>query len=183
MEVRKKIQFLADPVKAERATQVLDMFEKHVTPHLTSFEKSIIQGDMNGFNIVMEKHATDGMYHYLSFIDFSDAHKTCTVFELAVCLTYFMAENLTPISCRNCVEFVRPVIDGYISVFQLSKEELDLLYYLVLARCIQSAVNSEISFAAEPWNSYLTVSLAEVWTLAKLLLDMTKDRVDQIWFS
>ncbi len=183
MEMRKRVQYISDPAKAEKATCVLDMFKQHVAPLVPSFQQSIIQGDINGLNIVMEKRASDGMYQYKSFIDFSDAHKTCTVFELALCLAYFMAENLAPLTCENCVEFVRPVIDGYVSVVPLTKEESGSLFYLVLARCIQSAVNGEISFAAEPWNSYLLTSPKKFWVLTEVLLEMKKDTVDRVWFG
>ncbi len=177
------IQYVSDPVKAEKASLVLDLFEKNVTPHLSDLRQSIIHGDINGLNIVMEKPATDDAYQYLSFIDFGDTHKTCTVFEIAICLAYFMTENMSPLSCRNCVEFVRPVIDGYVSVFPLTEMESSLLYYMVLARCIQSAVNGEVNYSREPWNDYLLTTPKKAWALTDLLLEMTKDGVDQVWFS
>ena len=162
---------------------VSDAFEKHVAPMLPSFEQSIIQNDVNGLNIIMEKVADRDTYQYASFIDFGDACKTCTVFELALALAYIMSENMAPLSCSNCVEFVKPLIDGYTSVMPLSHEELDSLYYLVLARCCQSAPLGEISFKAEPWNSYLLVTPKKFWVLIDTLLAMSKAEVDRIWFQ
>ena len=183
LDMRKKIPLIESTSKTERSILILDAFEKHVTPKLPKFEQSIIQGDVNGLNIVMEKKNLIDGYQYLSFIDFSDATKTCTVFELAVGLAYIMAENLTPITCSNCFEFVRPMIDGYTSVLPLTKDELDCLYYLVLARCCQSAVNGEICYKQEPWNTYLLLSPGKLWILSDKLLEMTKEKVDQIWFQ
>ena len=183
MDMRRKIPHIESTIMAERATVILDAFEKHVAPKLQNFEQSIIQGDMNGLNIIVDREPLTDRYHYISFIDFSDATKTCTVFELALGLAYIMSENLTPTTCSNCVELVRPLIDGYTRVLPLSKEELDSLYYLVLARSCQSAVNGEINFKQEPWNSYLLVTPAKFWILIDKLLELTKEKVDQIWFE
>ena len=122
-------------------------------------------------------------YYFKSFIDFGDCSKTCTVFELAIRLAYIMMENLRPVTCSNVVEFVSPLISGYSSVMPLSEEEQDSLYYLVLARCCQSAMNGEISFKEEPWNTYLLTSIKKAWLMVDELLAMPKEIVDQAWFG
>jgi len=60
---------------------------------------------------------------------------------------------------------------------------LDSLFYLVLARSCQSAVNGELCFKAEPWNSYLLTTPKKLWVLIDTLLAMGKAEVDRIWFQ
>ena len=181
LDMRKNLHLIDDPVRAEK---ILNAFEKFVTPKLPHFKQSVIHGDANGSNILLKSKLSEGKisYSFASFIDFGDSSKTCTVFDLGICLAYVMMENLRPVNCSNVLEFVHPLIKGYNSVLPLLEEELDCLYYLVLARCCQSAINGEILFRKEPWNKYFLVSLSKCWLLVDKMLSMSKDIVDQIWF-
>ena len=168
-----------DPVRAEK---ILNAFEKYVTPKLPHFKQSVIHADANGLNIVLKLSEKGKSYCYESFIDFGNSCKTCTVFDLGICLAYVMMENLKPVTCSNVLEFALPLIKGYNSVLPLREEELDCLYYLVLARCCQSGINGEICFKKEPWNNYLLTTVHKCWLLVDELLDMSKESADKVWF-
>ena len=172
---RKKIIDLPHKSAVEK---VIKKFEEVVSPRLPSLRKSIIHYDANGMNAVV--CPTETSYVFKSFIDFGDCIKTCTVFELAICLCYIMVYNLKPVTCSNSVELVGPIISGYNSVLPLSEEELDCLYYLVLARCCITGVNGEICYKAEPWNNYILMS-AECWMLVDELNAISKEEVDRVW--
>lgn len=143
---------------------------------------AIIHGDFNGLNIILDKkQPASSAYHVAGVIDFGDALKTCTIFDLGICLAYIMLENVNPFHCSNVVEFVGPLIQGYHSILPLSANEFDSLYYLVLARCVQSAIMGAHSFKAEPWNTYLLTTPEKAWTLIDLLFNMKKEVVDRTW--
>lgn len=89
--------------------------------------------------------------------------RTCVVFDLGICLAYMMLENSSPVTSSSAAELVAPVIHGYNSVLPLTNEEFDSLYYLALVRCLQSALNGELAFRAEPWNPYLLTSSKKAW--------------------
>ena len=169
----------------DNAEKVMNAFEKYVNPKIPGFRQSIIHGDMSGANIVLNSMFSENekRYYFASFIDFGECTKTCTVFDLGISLAYIMIENLRPVTCSNVVEFVSPLISGYSSVMPLSEEEQDSLYYLVLARCCQSAMNGEISFKEEPWNTYLLTTVKKGWLVVDELLSMPKEIVDQAWFG
>ena len=169
----------------DNAEKVMNAFEKYVNPKILGFRQSIIHGDMSGANIVLNSMFSENekRYYFASFIDFGECTKTCTVFDLGISLAYIMMENLRPVTCSNMVEFVSPLISGYSSVMPLSEEEQDSLYYLVLARCCQSAMNGEISFKEEPWNTYLLTTVKKGWLVVDELLSMPKEIVDQAWFG
>ena len=53
-------------------------------------------------------------------------------------MAYFMMERGNPL------EFIKPFITGYLSVFPLSEAALDILYYVVLGRLAQSYISGKI---------------------------------------
>ena len=168
--VKQYIPHLRDKQKKRVASSVVALYEKHVTPAIPLMKKGVIHNDANGLNILFsDKCEISGM------IDFGDCIRTCYLFELAIMLAYGMVEKDDPVQC------VAPMFRGYRDVFPLSADELSCLYYAVLARLCQSAVNGEYHFTLEPWNTYLLTTPAEAWKLMNLLLTLTRERVEEIW--
>ena len=162
------------------AENILDDFEKHVYPKLSIFKKGIIYGDANGLNIIVRKDSV-GDYQMAGMIDFGDCVNSCYIFDLGILLAYLMLENLELQNGMSPVEFVGPILRGYTDAFPLSREELDCLYYIVMARCCQSALNGTYSFKQEPWNTYLLTTPTKCWKVIHLMLRTSKEEVDRIW--
>lgn len=153
-----------------------------MAPRLPTLGKGIIHGDVNGLNIILSRKLPASDICDLSgLIDFGDCAGSCTIFDLGICLAYIMLENMDPIYCSSAVEFVGPLIHGYNSILPLTPDEFDCLYYLVLARCVQSALNGQHAFKAEPWNDYLLITPNKAWKLVDTLLSTSKIEVDRIW--
>ena len=183
LNVKEFLDDIDDPVRKSNAETVFKNFEECVVPKLASFEKTVIHGDFNGQNIILNKKLPTDTYHVAGVIDWSDSCKSCTIFDLGICLAYLMVENLKPVHCCSVVEFVGPLIGGYHRILPLSADEFDSLYHLVLARCVQSAVMGTHNFKAEPWNTYLLLTPEKAWSLVEILLDARKEKVDTIWKS
>ena len=173
--VAKYIPHAGDERKREMANTIVGLYKAHILPLLPSMKKGVIHGDVNGLNIVLKKIEYEEEYDIVGLIDFGDCVHSCYLFEVAIMITYGMVEK------ENPVEFVAPMLRGYLDAFPLSKEELGCLYYAVLARLCQSGVNGEYQFTLEPWNTYLLTTPAEAWRLMDLLLTLSKDRVEEIW--
>ena len=173
-DVKEFIPHLKEDWKIEMASSIVSMFEVHVQPLLPKMRKGITHNDMNGLNILFTVSENDHC-ELTGLIDFGDCVHSCYLFELAIMLAYGMVEK------ENPVEFVGPMFQGYHSVFPLSQEELGCLYYAVLARLCQSAVNGEYRYTLEPWNSYLLTTPPEAWKLMKMLLSLGKKCVDEMW--
>ena len=171
-----------DCEKRNLAEIVLKSFKENVVPKMPLFTRSIIHGDGSGQNIIVRRRAEDdSTYSLAAIIDFEESVHSCTIFELGICLAYIMLENPNPVRCSSVVEFVGPLIAGYNSILPISSEEFDCLYYLVLARCIQSAVLGLHAHKAEPWNDYLIMTPSKAFALVNLLLGFTKEEVDRLW--
>ena len=171
--IKDYIPHIQDEKKREIADTVMAMFEANVLPAMQSWKKGVIHGDANGLNIILEK-VGEG-HKIVGLIDFGDCVRSYYLFELGITLAYAMIEK------ENPVEFVAPMLRGYLDAFPLCKDELGCLYYAVLARLCQSAVMGEYQFTLEPWNTYLLTTPAEAWRLMDLLLTLSKDRVETIW--
>ena len=154
------------------AERVLKSFEEHVSPRVPLLKQGIIHGDANGLNIIVDNHS--GSYQIAGIIDFDCMH-TCYVFELATMLAYGMLENAMPLQL-SC-----PMLSGYLQAFPMTEEELDCLYYCVLARLVQTAVLGEYQFKEEPWNAYLLTTPAKAWRVMEEILATPKDKVDKMW--
>ncbi len=160
--------------------KILNYFESFVQPKIPSFSKGVLHDDANGMNVIVKKNEREE-YQIVGMIDFDDSVLSCHVFDIALFLTYTMMENLSPIDNSNPVDFVSPLLQGYLKNFPLSSEEIGCLYYLVLGRCCQSVVLGEVSYKAEPWNTYLLVSPEKAYKLMDIFLTMGKEKVDEIW--
>ncbi len=152
---------------------MIQHFQENVSPKMSSLRQGIIHGDMNGLNIVVAKQ--NGTYRTSGIIDFGDSVHSCYVFELAIMLAYAMVQNANPLQL-SC-----PMLSGYLQAFPMSEEELDCLYYCVLARLCQSAMIGEHKFKQEPWNSYLLTTPAKAWRVMREILAVPKSEVDEMW--
>lgn len=170
-----------DSIKRRHAKTIFSVYEKNIIPKIPLFEQGIIHCDPNGQNIIVKKTAFEDTYHVAGLIDFGHSLRTCVVFDLGICLAYMMLENADPVTASSAVELVGPIIRGYHSIIPLTEEEFDSLYYLALARCLQSALNGERAYRAETWNSYLLTSPKKAWRIIGILLGMTKEEVNKIW--
>lgn len=156
-------------------------FENYVLPKISTFKKGIIYNDASGQNIILQKVASKDEYKVVGMIDFDETVYSSYVFDLSTSLAYIMMENLSPAGYPGPVEFIAPLVNGFTSVFPLSSEEKQSLYYLTLARCCLSAVFGELSFKAEPWNEYMLTTPRKSWKLIDLLLSAGNDYVHDVW--
>ena len=93
---------------------------------LTDLPRSVIHGDANDYNLIVdEEHTTIGV------IDFGDMIYSYTVAELSVALAYVVLDEADPLSV------VSDVVCGYVSRWQLSNDEVESAWPLMLMRlCI-----------------------------------------------
>jgi len=181
-EVRAFLQDVTDGKNRRNAEIVFKHYEEKVAPKLPSLEKGIIHGDCSGLNIILQRECGHSdVYKLAGIVDFGDNVYSCIIIELGISLGYIMIQNMDPVHCSSAVEFVVPLIHGYHSVRPITTAEFDCLYYLVLARCVQSALNGEHAFKEEPWNEYLLTSPRKAWMLVDMLLSTSKEEVDRTW--
>ena len=116
------------------------------TGSLDHLRKSVIHGDANDYNVLVEGNEVVGL------IDFGDIVYSYTVGDLAIAVAYVVLGKEDPYAAAA------PVIEGYVLEFPLTKEELDALWTLVKLRLCMSVAIAAYQQAQQPENEYLGVS-------------------------
>lgn len=134
----------------------MDRFQA-VLPQLPKLRQSIIHGDLNDYNILVDKDVVTGI------IDFGDVVQSATITELAVALAYVMFNKIDPIAAAMTV------IEAYSAQFPLREEEVAVLFELIAMRLCISVLTAAARRQEEPDNQYLVISLQPAWSLLRQL--------------
>ena len=173
LSIRDNFGVLGDADKKHLAEAVYTEVENKLVPRLRYLKHSTIHGDCNEQNILVDPSTG----RVCGIVDFGDCVRTCCVFELAILLAYCLLLVDT-----DGIQKVAPVVAGYLSVFPLDQDELDVLYYAVLARLCKSVVTGYLTFLQDPSNSYVLTTQKAGWTTIETLLRAPKHEVDEVWF-
>ncbi|CAB0034633.1 unnamed protein product [Trichogramma brassicae] len=169
-KLRDFVHVLKESTEIKIIVEILHAFENRVIPLLNKLEVGIIHGDLNENNIIVSK---DGK-SVEAIIDFGDSHKSCLVFELAICLCYMITQY-------ESIECAKHVIEGYRMIRQLTHQEVEILKLCVCARFAQSLVMGTYSYLKEPQNHYLIRTHSIKWRLLKELWCMKDEEAFKLW--
>lgn len=126
---------------------------ENVLPELHKLRKSVIHGDANDRNVLVQKGMVSGI------IDFGDMCFSQLINELAIGITYAIMAK------ENPVEWACHIISGYHKKLPLQKSEIELLYWLIAARLCMSVCHSASEKLRQPENEYITISEKPAWEL------------------
>nr|XP_046246629.1 hydroxylysine kinase-like [Scatophagus argus] len=165
-----------DPLQ-EVIQAVIESYNSHVQPKISSFKKGIIHGDLNDLNIIVTP-VDSGRHEVSAILDFSLLMTDCYVFELATAIAYLMLENPNPLDVGGAL------LAGWESIMVLSDDERDSLFLLVLGRLCQSLVYGRYNVKIYPDNEKYLLTTAKSGTrLLTKLWEMGKQEVERKWFS
>lgn len=149
---------ITDPDKRDLVEYFQQLFETHVQPALPQLRTSVIHNDSNDYNIIIDQ-AHIPQERRFGIIDFGDMVASHTVFELAVATAYAIMDKPDPITAAA------QVISGFHSVFPLTEQEIELLFYLICTRLSMSVSICAYQQKLEPENEYLRISEQSAWRL------------------
>lgn len=139
-------------------------FEEKVVPVLTNVSRSVIHGDANDFNVLVNGEGVVGL------IDFGDLVYSFTVGELAVAIAYSVLDKPDPVNVASLITA------GYNQEHPLGDEESRVLWPLVLMRLCMSVCLAAHQLDQQPDNSYLDISQAAIRrNLPKLMRIVGRD--------
>lgn len=148
---------IPDPEIRRMVAYYLMKHREEVVPLLPRLPKSLIHGDANDYNVVVERgengEREKGENVVLKgLIDFGDMVYTARIHELSVALTYGLMDR------EDFWEVLREMVLGYHSVLPLTEEEAGVLYYLVPARLATSLIHATLNHQKDPANAYHQIS-------------------------
>jgi ethanolamine-phosphate phospho-lyase len=151
-----KIAFIKEPERRKLIQYYIDRFTTFVLPIQHLLRHSIIHGDLNDYNILVEGESISG------FLDFGDATYSPMINDLAIALTYMMLNK------QNPFEVILPIISGYQKHISLTQDEVDLLPDLITSRLCISLCNSAEKKHLGQDNEYVLISEKPAWYLLEL---------------
>ena len=159
--------------KKQLVLDVLNAYEKKVVPTFQSLPRTYIHGDLNDYNILLEKVDGDD-YEISGLLDYGDVVYSYRVCDIAIAMAYAC------IGKEDLFSLPGSILAGYQSSFPLSDAEFDLLYYLMIARMAQSATMGSYAYAQNP-DEYLLVHAAPAWKTMARLWEIPKHEVEEKW--
>ena len=119
----------------------------------------------------------DKEYVLCGIIDFADATRSFTVFDLALIITYLM------IDCKldNPLEVGGHALAGYLTEFNLNQVEKEALPLLVCGRLVQSLVIGRYTYLQDPANEYPLSTEKHGWPLLFLLWEHSMKELYEFW--
>jgi Ser/Thr protein kinase RdoA (MazF antagonist) len=168
--------------------KVFERFSKDVIPNAHLFHKSVIMGDCNDANVILNSsNEVEGI------IDFGDAVYTWSINEIAIAMAYALLTEygrLNPIECLSCLfggfrMSSQGRVDNQIrnpenSVLdsEFNQEELAALHTLIAVRLSTSIAIGAYSISKEPDNEYLKLHSHPAKEALKMLFSSTDITTD-----
>lgn len=159
----------------ERYTNTFATNESHWKATLPM---SVIHNDANDFNVIVASDAMHSMPHVNAIIDFGDMCHYLRIADLAIAMVYALQSIERDEDVCTCMT---NIISGYHAHNPLLKEEMKVLYHIIMARLCQSILMAERAYRANPQNAYILVSQQGVRRLIRQLDAMGYQYVQQLF--
>lgn len=163
---RPRLAHVEDPDRRARLARALDDFEVRVTPRLPALRHSVVHGDLNDWNVLVDGGDSDRVS---GLIDLGDTVFSITAADVAIACAYAMLDVPSPLIAA------REVIGGFHDRMPLEEAELEVMLDLIRGRLATSlCMSATRRVLASEGNSYWFVSERPAWTLLERL-----DRVNR----
>ena len=170
-----RLKYVSDPVKKRQLDYALLQIETYLLPVSTGLRRQVIYGDGNEHNFILQMKKET--YRLIGLIDFGDMSDSFLAAEPAIALTYALMK------APEREEAVKTLLAAYHKINPLQPAELDVLYYLILARLVISLTMAAWRHQAEPENKYMTVSEQPGWNLLNILLTSNPEKWRRLFYK
>jgi 4-aminobutyrate aminotransferase-like enzyme/Ser/Thr protein kinase RdoA (MazF antagonist) len=160
--IRKYLSEIKDAPRRAIIERALKRYEAEVVPRLAQLRKSVIHGDGNDHNVLVNGAGAQPRTA-LSVIDFGDMHHGLVVSEPAIAAAYAIFGKSQPLAAAAAV------VSGFHQAFPLDEAELSVLFPLIETRLAVSVVNSACRQLVVPDDPYVTISEEPAWEMLSCL--------------
>ncbi len=148
---KKYIKDIPDAKNRSLIKHYFQQYDENVIPLFPDLRKSIIHGDINEWNVLVNNNEINGI------IDFGDLCYSPLINELAITIAYACLYVDDPVKWSGIL------VESYNKVLPLKEIELVILYYLIPARLCVSVCNSAYEKLKNPDNTYTAISETLAW--------------------
>jgi Ser/Thr protein kinase RdoA (MazF antagonist) len=167
--IRQYEELVTPPSLREQVVTCVDDRENAPGQRLDKLPRSVIHGDANDYNIIVEDDRVVGL------IDFGDMIHSYTVGELAIAIAYVVLDQADPLTCA------KEVVAGYVSESSLNEDELDAIWWLMLMRLSMSVCLAAHQRQQNPQNDYLDISQQSIRNSLPQLLAIDPRRATELF--
>jgi Ser/Thr protein kinase RdoA (MazF antagonist) len=168
--IREYESLVTDPQLRVNLAKCARLFE-HVRPRVGKLRRSVIHGDANDHNLIIEHERLVGL------IDFGDMVYSYTVGELAIGLAYVLLDK------PDAIAIARAVVAGYASRRSLNDDEIQSIWPLILRRLCMSVCLAAFQQKQKPDNQYLDISQRSIRDALQLLLAIDPNSATDLFYS
>jgi 4-aminobutyrate aminotransferase-like enzyme/Ser/Thr protein kinase RdoA (MazF antagonist) len=146
-EVASHLGVVEDPEMRRIVSHFILQFLARVGTEIPNLRRSVVHNDANDLNVLVGESAAIGV------IDFGDAVRTCTVFNLAIAAAYAVFDAEDPVAT------LCDLVAGYNESFPLEERELAVVFPALCMRLCVTFVLAAADAAERPDNNeYILVS-------------------------
>jgi Ser/Thr protein kinase RdoA (MazF antagonist) len=165
-----------NPDRRDLLSRGLERF-RLIEPRLRKCRKQVLHNDFSKSNIVVDH---DDPVFVKGIIDFGDSVKTAIAVDVATALLNQLPERQSD----DLFYRGRDVMEGYLSIAELSDEELTLIPHLVMARVVTRALLTLWRAKLFPDNqSYIMRNTEQGWHQLDWFLSRSPEQVSDILMS
>ncbi len=146
--VRERAGLVKDPGLHGILRRCLDEYERTVAPVLSTFRRSVIHGDANDYNVLVDAREQ----RVTGIVDFGDMVWSPTVHDVAIAMSYATLDTEDPLAAAA------DVVAGFHARFALTEPEIATLFPLLCMRLCVSVCMAAAQQAQRPDNAYLGIS-------------------------
>ncbi|MGQ0648808.1 MAG: phosphotransferase, partial [Gemmatimonadaceae bacterium] len=158
---RGRLHNIADTTTRRLVETALDGFEQRVAPAIPTLRHSVVHGDPNDWNVLVDPVAPDGV---TGIIDVGDALFSITIADLAIACAYGMLGTSSPVLAA--AETIR----GFHAEQPVHEHEIELLPDLIRGRlCTSLTMAAARRSRSGEANTYWFVSEQPAWALLEQL--------------
>jgi 4-aminobutyrate aminotransferase-like enzyme/Ser/Thr protein kinase RdoA (MazF antagonist) len=166
--IREYGPLVADKRLREIVYECAKDFESQVSPVLDQLRRTVIHGDANDYNVLVQPGNDWPVWHrhpayahgrdaratsqVTGLIDFGDMVHSFTIGDLAVAIAYVILDKTDPLAAAVAM------VSGYSQEYPLNETEIDVLYRLILMRLCMSVCLAAHQQQQRPDNEYLEIS-------------------------
>ena len=158
---------ISDTDDRNLALHFLRNFEVHAYPKLKKLRSQVIHNDLNFHNVIVNE---DEPHEIRNLLDFGDIVYAPLINDLAVAASYQLGR--TPNLLEPALEF----ISAYHGVCPLEKIEQDILFDLIAARLVMTAIITNWRASLYPENrAYILRNAPSAWNALRELKQISRE--------
>ena len=178
LEVKKYEYLVKDSWKKANLTRsILERIEREFASSLKNCPLSVIHGDINEQNLLVEKDE-NGRYYVSGLLDFGDINYSHRVFDPAIAAAYMAIYFY---AAHDPLETSGYMLAGFQASCPLTLAELTLVPIAMAARMIMSLILGLHSYSIAPANDYTLITQKNGWSVLEALMSTSEHEIFQTW--